>query len=88
VHGKHYISLGIMAVVSFISMYILMYAMVNEFSNAYPNVNQFYMAALMTAPMIIIEVVLMGEMYRSKKANMFIVSGSVVVRSGSIDMPT
>ena len=34
-------------------MYILMYAMVNAFANVYPNVNQFYMAGLMTAPMVV-----------------------------------
>lgn len=65
-----------MGVLSFISMYILMYAMVDEFSKVYPNINQFYMAALMTAPMIIIEVVLMGDMYRNRRANAFIVGGS------------
>jgi hypothetical protein len=75
-HAKQYVILSIMTVLSFISMYILMYAMVNEFSNVYPSINQFYMAALMTAPMVIIEVLLMGEMYRNKLANAFIVGGS------------
>lgn len=77
--AKHYLHLAIMTVLSFISMYILMYAMVNEFSNVYPNVNQIYMAALMTAPMVVIEIVLMAEMYKNKMANRFIVAGSVVV---------
>jgi hypothetical protein len=38
---------------SFISMYVLMYAMVDRFANVYPNFNQFYMAGLMTAPMVL-----------------------------------
>ncbi|MHB1179753.1 MAG: DUF305 domain-containing protein, partial [Daejeonella sp.] len=63
-HGSHpYRKLLIMLVLSFISMYILMYAMVNRLENVYPNINQFYMASLMTMPMIIIELVLMGKMY-------------------------
>ena len=36
-----------MAVLSFIAMYILMYAMANSINNVYPNINQFYMAVLM-----------------------------------------
>ena len=40
-----------MAVLSFISMYILMYAMADSFANVIPNINQFYMAGLMTMPM-------------------------------------
>lgn len=44
-----------MTTLSFLSMYILMYMMVNEFANVYPNLNQLYMAALMTMPMIFIE---------------------------------
>ena len=35
-----------MVVLSFISMYALMYGMVNSFANVYMNVNQVYMAGL------------------------------------------
>jgi uncharacterized protein (DUF305 family) len=52
-----------MAVLSFVAMYVLMYAMVDRLSNVYTNLNQFYMAALMTAPMMLIEIVLMRSMY-------------------------
>ena len=61
--NQHYKKLLIMAVMSFMSMYALMYAMVNTFANVIPNINQFYMAGLMTAPMMIIEIALMGSMY-------------------------
>jgi hypothetical protein len=37
----HYIRLAAMAVLSFVSMYVLMYAMVDRFTNVYPNFNQF-----------------------------------------------
>jgi hypothetical protein len=40
-----------------------MYSMADPISNVYPNINQFYMAGLMTMPMIIIEVLLMRSMY-------------------------
>jgi hypothetical protein len=48
--NRHYVRLAIMTALSFISMYVLMYAMVNRFANVYNNLNQFYMAGLMTAP--------------------------------------
>ncbi|MBE0682450.1 MAG: DUF305 domain-containing protein [Anaerolineales bacterium] len=72
-HSNQYINLMVMALLSFISMYVLMYAMVNAFENVIPNINQFYMAGLMTAPMIIIELVLMGSMYMNKKVNYIII---------------
>lgn len=78
----HYLRFGLMIVLSFISMYVLMYAMVNVFANVYSNVNQFYMAGLMTAPMILIEIILMGGMYPSKKINWAIVALGVVALAG------
>jgi hypothetical protein len=76
---RQYLHLAIMAVLSFISMFILMYAMVDRFANVYPNLNQFYMAGLMTAPMIVIELILMRAMYKNKKANAIILTSSVVL---------
>ncbi len=76
--GNPYIKLMVMAVLSFISMYVLMYAMVNAFENVIPNINQFYMAGLMTTPMIIIEIVLMGSMYMNKKLNYIIIAISSI----------
>ena len=78
-HSNAYKKLLIMAVLSFISMYVLMYAMVNIFGNVIPNINQFYMAALMTLPMMIIELLLMGSMYMNKKLNTGIIAISSVL---------
>jgi uncharacterized protein (DUF305 family) len=77
-NNKHYGRLAIMAVLSFISMYVLMYAMVDVFANVFSNFNQFYMAGLMTAPMIVIELALMGMMYHNKKLNALLIGISVV----------
>jgi uncharacterized protein (DUF305 family) len=78
-HENHYHKLLIMAILSFIAMYILMYAMVNVFGNVFNNFNQFYMAGLMTAPMIVIELFLMGSMYKNKRQNAVIIAVSVIV---------
>ena len=79
---NHYLRLLLMIVLSFASMYVLMYAMVNAFANVYSNVNQFYMAGLMTAPMILIEIVLMSGMYRNKKLNLAIIAVGLIVLFG------
>ena len=68
-----------MAVLSFISMCIFMYAMVNSFDNVLNSVNQVYMAGLMTAPMILIELFLMGSMYPQNKLNMTIGIAAAVI---------
>lgn len=81
-HSKHYGKLIVMAVLSFISMYVLMYSMVDKLDNVYPNNNQFYMAGLMTMPMIIIEMVLMRSIYMNKKLNAGIIVVSVLALFG------
>jgi Domain of unknown function (DUF305) len=69
---------ALMILLSFLAMYVLMYAMVDSFANVFLNINQFYMAGLMAAPMAIFELVLMGSMYRNKRWNTLIAVASVV----------
>jgi hypothetical protein len=69
-HAKPYRTLALMALLSFVAMYILMYAMVDRVENALPNLNQAYMAALMAAPMVAIELILMRHMYTNARANL------------------
>lgn len=54
-----------MTILSFIAMYLLMYTMIDKFADFYPSINQAYMAGSMTAAMIIIELLVMGSMYKS-----------------------
>lgn len=74
---NHYRSLLIMTVLSFISMFVLMYAMVDSLGNVLVNVNQVYMAGLMTAPMVVIELLIMKRMYDNKRWNA-VIMGAVV----------
>jgi hypothetical protein len=80
-HHPCYRLLG-MTVLSFASMYILMYAMVDTFGNALNNLNQVYMAALMAAPMILIELGLMGRMYPNRTLNLAVSAIAVVAVVG------
>lgn len=74
----HYGRLLLMTVLSFMAMYILMYAMVDRLGNVFISVNQFYMAALMTAPMVVLELLLMGSMYKDKKLNAILIGIGVI----------
>ena len=71
---SHYLQFYGMVALTFVSMYVLMYAMVNAFGNVYANLNQFYMAGLMVAPMAIVELVLMRAVYRNKRLNAAIIA--------------
>jgi hypothetical protein len=77
--GKvHYRKLAIMTVLSFTSMYILMYSIVNSFDSVYNNFNQIYMACVMTAPMVIIGILVMSSMYTNQRINLILITVSVV----------
>ena len=77
-HSTHYAKLLVMVALSFAAMYALMYSMVNTSANVFHNLNQFYMAGLMAAPMVAIELFVMGAMYKNKKFNTVLIAGSLV----------
>ena len=73
---NHYLRLAVMIVLSFMSMYVLIYAMANTLGDVYQSLNQVYMVGLMTAPMVVIELLLMCGMYKNKRLNVLLVAGS------------
>ena len=73
-----YARLGIMTALSFVAMYFLMYAMVDVLDNVVMNFNQVYMAGLMAAPMVVIELVLMSGMYKKKRLNAVIAGAAIL----------
>jgi uncharacterized protein (DUF305 family) len=77
-NDNHYRHLLIMSALAFASMYVLMYAMVNSYTNVYLNFNQVYMAGLMTSPMVVIELFVMRGMYHNKTRNAVIIGVSVI----------
>lgn len=82
-HGNGaYGRLMLMIALSFLAMFGLMYAMVDTFENAVPNLNQVYMAGLMTAPMVMLELALMGGMYPNKRINAVIWGVTIVALAG------
>jgi hypothetical protein len=77
--SMHVSKLLIMAGLHFVAMYLLMFAMVNSFDAVFFNLNTFYMAGLMTAPMILLEGFLMGSMYEPKKVLTLVMAASAVL---------
>ena len=53
---RHYGRLLAMVGLHFAAMYALMYSMANSLADVYNNINQVYMAGLMTASMVVIEI--------------------------------
>lgn len=78
-HKGHYLRLLLMMTASFVVMFALMYAMVDRLDNALPNVNQAYMAALMSAPMLALELLLMGRMYPNRPLNVVLIAVAIMV---------
>jgi uncharacterized protein (DUF305 family) len=75
----HYGRFALMIGASFVAMFVLMYAMVDTFADVYPNINQVYMAGLMSAAMVVIEIGVMGSMYPNKRLNTALLAGGVVL---------
>ena len=83
---NHYIRLAVMTGLSFIAMYILMYAMVDRAGHVYNSINQVYMAILMAAPMALIEIGVMHEMYKKRNFNITVMALSVIVGIGAFTL--
>lgn len=80
---SNWTKLLVMSVISFISMYAIMYLMVNVFSDVYANLNQLYMVLAMVSVMVIIEILIMGDMY-NKKVKLITILLSIIVLITSI----
>jgi len=79
VRQNHYLRLLAMTGLSFVAMYILMYAMVDAPANVFNNLNQAYMAGLMIAPMLLIELWVMRGMYHNARLNAAIALGAIAL---------
>ena len=74
-----YIKFMLMMAVSFIIMYSVMFLNVDEFNHIYISLTRIYMALLMVAPMAVVMMAMMGNMYPDKKINTYIVGGAIVL---------
>ena len=67
---RHYWLLALNLAISLAIMYFVMFAMINSLGEFIQNVNFFYMALMMWAPMGSLMLIMMGGMYKNKRLNM------------------
>lgn len=68
-----------MMVISFIIMYGVMFLNVDEANHIYLSTTRTYMALLMVAPMAVVMMLMMDNMYPNKKLNTGIILGGIVL---------
>lgn len=68
----HYMMLAVNLGLSLIIMYVAMFAMIWTLGEFIQNVNFFYMALVMWAPMAIVMLLTMGSMYQNKRLNIIL----------------
>jgi hypothetical protein len=74
-YRNYFVQLGLSA----IAMFLAMYAMIASLQHFVFNLNTIYMTLLMVAPMAVIMLLFMREMYKDRRTNMLIIAGSVLV---------
>ena len=69
---SHYRMLGLNLVISLIIMYFVMFTMIWSSGDFFNNLNMFYMAVMMAAPMGTLMLLMMRMMYPHKKLNLLL----------------
>lgn len=85
-HGpmKHgYASLALQSAGGGTIMYLVMFVMIDGLSSFYNNLNMVYMTFMMVAPMVVLMIVAMKDMFPSKALNAGILAGAVLAFVGS-----
>lgn len=69
---QHYVMLAVNLGLSLLVMYLAMFAMIYTWGEFIQNINFFYMALVMWAPMAIIMLLTMGSMYTNRRLNLLL----------------
>ena len=78
-----YRSLVLQTVISGVIMYLVMFVMIDGLSSFYNNLNRLYMTLMMVAPMVVLMIIAMRDMFPSKRLNALLLIGSAVAFFGS-----
>lgn len=81
--ARSYWILGLNMLLSLIVMYLVMYTMIDGWSDYRNNINMLYMALTMWAPMGILMIVTMGGMYVDARTNIVLYAVFAMVALGS-----
>lgn len=78
-----YRSLALQTAISGAIMYLVMFVMIDRLSSFYNNLNMLYMTLMMVAPMVVLMILAMRDMFPSKRLNTILLVGSAVAFFGS-----
>ena len=78
-----YRSLAIQTEIGGAIMYLVMFVMIDRLSSFYNNLNMFYMTLMMVAPMVVLMIVAMSDMFPVKTLNTTLIIGSVAIFLGA-----
>lgn len=78
-----YRSLAFQTLISGVIMYVVMFVMIDRIDSFYNNLNMFYMTLMMIAPMVVLMILAMRDMFPSKALNAALLVGSVAIFFGS-----
>jgi len=70
----NYKKLALTITINIVLMFLLTYALIADWEHFYPNINRAYMAVIMAAPMVVIMLIMMRDMYPNKKLNNLLVT--------------
>jgi uncharacterized protein (DUF305 family) len=79
--GMSYKKFMAMMLLSFLIMYIVMFLNMDKLGHYHTSTTRVYMALLMVAPMAVVMMTMMGNMYPHKKINTGIIIGATVLFS-------
>ncbi|MCJ7771696.1 MAG: DUF305 domain-containing protein [Desulfobacterales bacterium] len=72
--NSNYTKLGLVLIINTIVMFILTYSLISDLTHFYPNINRFYMALMMAAPMAILMLLVMRAMYQNARLNAILIT--------------
>ena len=75
----HYGRLMIELAIDFVIMYLVMFTMIRSLDHFYNNINNVWMTLMMVTPMAIVMLVAMRSMFPSRKGNVLIIIGAIIV---------
>lgn len=78
-----YRSLMIQTVIGAVIMYLVMFVMIDDLGSFFNNLNMVYMTFMMVAPMVLLMIVTMRQMFSSPLANTTLIALSVLAFFGS-----
>ncbi|QHL87969.1 DUF305 domain-containing protein [Nibribacter ruber] len=82
--NNHYKKFLYMLTVSFVIMYAVMFLNVDQVEHVYLSATRVYTTLLMVAPMAVVMLLMMRNMYEDKKLNMAIYASSAIVFIGAL----